>query len=72
MDLRKLTKKAKGLIDEHGDKIADAVDKGTDLVDKKTKGKYKAKLDKVDDLAEKLDRSKDPKEPEAPEAPSGA
>jgi hypothetical protein len=57
MDLRKLAKKAKGLVDDNGDKIAKAVDKGTDLVDKKTKGKYSAKLDKLDDLAEKLDKT---------------
>jgi hypothetical protein len=57
----KLTKKAKSLVDEHGDKISSAVDKATDMVDKKTKGKYSEKLDKVDDLAEKLDK----KTPEA-------
>ena len=31
------------------------------MVDKKTKGKYTAKLDKVDDMAKKLDKTaKDP------------
>jgi hypothetical protein len=58
VDLGKLTKKAKGIIDKQGDKIAAGVDKATDAVDKKTKGKYRDKLDKVDELAEKLDKSK--------------
>lgn len=43
-----LFNKAKQLADKHGDKIAKGVDKATDLVDKKTKGKYHDKLDKVD------------------------
>ncbi len=57
VNLGKLAKRAKKLADKQGDKIAAAVDKTTDLVDKKTKGKYKDKLDKVDALAEKLDKS---------------
>jgi hypothetical protein len=57
VDFGKLMKKAKGLADEHGDKISDAVDKATDLVDKKTKGKHAAQLQKLDDAAEKLDKT---------------
>jgi len=56
VNLGKLTKKAKELADKHGDKIASAVDKTTDVVDKKTKGKFTEKLQKVDDLAGKLDK----------------
>ena len=57
VDFGKLAKKAKGLVDEHGDKVAKAVDKATDVVDKKTKGKYADQLKKVDDAAQKLDKS---------------
>ena len=57
VNLSKLTKAAKGLADKHGDKVAKAVDKATDVVDKKTKGKYSDKLDKVDDMAKKLDKT---------------
>jgi hypothetical protein len=56
VNLNKLTKKAKELADKHGDKIASAVDKTTDKIDEKTKGKYTDKLKKVDDLAAKLEK----------------
>ena len=59
VDFGKLVKKAKGLADQHGDKISGAVDKATDLVDKKTKGKHADKLQKLDDAAEKLDKKDD-------------
>lgn len=58
VDLGKLAKKAKDLADKQGDKIAKGVDKATDLIDDKTKGKYKDKLSKVDDMAKKLDKSR--------------
>lgn len=64
VDFGKLAKKAKKLVDENGDKISKAVDKVTDVVDDKTKGKYTEKLDKVDGLAEQLDKTQ-------PEAPAG-
>jgi hypothetical protein len=57
VDFGKLAKKAKGLVDEHGDQIAKAVDKVTDVVDQKTKGKYSDQLGKVDAAAGKLDTS---------------
>lgn len=57
VNLGKLAKKAKGLAEKQGDKIAAAVDKTTDVVDKKTKGKYSSKLDKVDAMAKKLDKT---------------
>ena len=60
MNLGKLAKKAKDIADKQGDKIAKAVDKTTDVVDKKTKGKYTDKLDKVDGLAKKLDKTAKP------------
>jgi hypothetical protein len=46
--------KAMGLVEGQGDKIADGVDKATDLIDDKTGGKFTDKLDKVDELADKL------------------
>jgi hypothetical protein len=60
VNLGKLAKKAKEIADKQGDKIAGAVDKATDVVDKKTKGKYTDKLDKVDGLAKKLDKTAKP------------
>ena len=53
----KLTQKAKDLADKKGDKIASAVNKATDVVDQKTKGKYRDKLEKIDEAAKKLDKS---------------
>ena len=71
VNLGKLAKQAKGLVDKHGDKVAKAVDKATDAVDTKTKGKYKDQLGKVDAAAQKLDKTrKDEPEPALePEAP---
>lgn len=46
--------KAQDLVESQGDTIADGVDKATDLIDDKTGGKFTDKLDKVDDLADKL------------------
>ena len=37
--------KAKGLIDEHDEKVDDAIEKAGDLVDDKTGGKYEDKVD---------------------------
>ena len=51
---KKSTDKAKDLVESQGDKVADGVDKATDLVDDKTGGKYTDKLEKVDDMADKL------------------
>ncbi len=45
--------KAKNLASEHGDKIAEGVDKATDAVDEKTGGKFSDQLDKVDDAVDK-------------------
>jgi hypothetical protein len=51
-------KKTKGqatdMADEHGDKIADGVDKATDMADDQTGGKHTDHLEKVDDAADKL------------------
>ena len=63
MNLGKLAKKAKSLVDKNGDKIATGVGKATDFVDKKTKGKHHDKLEKIDDMAAKLDKSKDDDKP---------
>jgi hypothetical protein len=66
VDIGKLAKKAKNIVDKHGDKIATGVDKATDFVDEKSKGKYHDKLEKVDELALKLDKAPKP-EPRADE-----
>ena len=58
MNLGKLVQKAKAVADKNGDKIAAGVGKATDFVDKKTKGKHHEKLEKLDDLAAKLDKTK--------------
>lgn len=58
MNLGKLTKTVKKVVDTKGDKIAAGVDKATDFMDKKTKGKYRDKLEKVDGMAQKLDKTR--------------
>jgi hypothetical protein len=70
-NLSKLTSKAKDLVDKNGDKIAGGVDKVTNKIDAKTKGKYHDKLEKVDAAAAKLDKSaKADAEPAAEAAPA--
>ena len=56
-NLGKLASKAKVVAEKSGDKIASGVDKATDKIDKKTGGKYHDKLEKVDNLASKLDKT---------------
>ena len=46
--------KAKKLAEGNKDKVADGVDKATDVVDSKTGGKHTEHLDKVDDAAAKF------------------
>jgi len=46
--------KAKKLVEGNKDKVADGVDKATDVVDDKTGGKHTEHLDKVDDAADKF------------------
>lgn len=58
MNIGKLVQKAKSVADKSGDRIAAGVAKATDFVDKKTKGKHHDKLEKLDDLAGKLDKTK--------------
>ena len=58
-NLGKIAGKAKVVAEKSGDKIASGVDKATDKLDKKTGGKYHDKLEKVDNLASKLDKTKD-------------
>ena len=58
LNLGKLTSKAKELVDKNGDKIASGVDKVTNKIDTKTKGKYHDKLEKIDNAAAKLDKTK--------------
>ncbi len=47
-------KKVKDIAESQGDKIADGVDKATDMIDDKTDGKFSDQLEKVDDMADKL------------------
>ncbi|MDP9387107.1 MAG: antitoxin [Actinomycetota bacterium] len=58
VNLGKLTKTVKQVVDTKGDKIAAGVEKATDFVDKKTQGKYRDKLEKVDTMAQKLDKTR--------------
>ena len=60
VQIGKLAKRAKDVIDKRGDKIAGGIDKATDFVDKKSKGKFHDKLEKVDELAKKLDKTEKP------------
>jgi hypothetical protein len=43
---------AKKFIDEHDDKVDQAIEKAGDLVDDRTGGKFADKVDKVQDIAE--------------------
>ncbi|MFP5488628.1 MAG: antitoxin [Acidimicrobiia bacterium] len=54
-DKRKIDK-IKGLAEKNAPKIAQGVDKATDVVNKKTKGKFADKLNKVDEAAHKFAR----------------
>ena len=46
--------KAKDMANKNKDKIADGVDKGTDMIDDKTGGKHTDHLQKADDAADKF------------------
>lgn len=52
--------KAKGLVSKNRDKVADGVDKATDVVDDKTGGQHTEHLDKVDEAARKYAEGDDP------------
>jgi hypothetical protein len=54
MNLMKSAKKLQQLAMKNKDKIADGVNKATDVIDKKTGGKHSDKLKKVDAAAAKL------------------
>jgi hypothetical protein len=47
----RLLDKAKSLLSQNKDKAKDAVDKGGDVVDEKTGGKYEGKVDTVQEKA---------------------
>lgn len=46
--------KIKNLANKNKDKVADGVDKATDVIDSKTSGKHTANLQKADDAADKF------------------
>ena len=69
VNLGKLAKTVKKVVDTKGDKIASGVDKATNFVDKKTKGRFHDKLEKVDGMAEKLDKTTDRAADDRPEDP---
>lgn len=53
-NLRRFAPKAKQLAEDNADKISENVDKVTDKINERTGGKYRDKLDKVDDAAKKF------------------
>ena len=61
--LDKMKAQAKKTVDQHGDKIAQGIDKAADLADKKSKGKYSDKItggqSKAKDALDKLDGKND-------------
>jgi len=61
--LDKLKKQATKAVDQHGEKVADGIDKAAGVVDKKTKGKYTDKIEtgrgKAKDALDKLDGKND-------------
>jgi hypothetical protein len=63
MDLDDVKNKAADLVDEHGDKIKDGIDKAADFADDKTGGKHTDKIDSVADKAkDALDKLGSPKD----------
>jgi MT0933-like antitoxin protein len=61
--LDKLKRQATKAVDEHGNQIAQGIDKAAGIADKKTGGKYKDKLgmgaEKTKDALDKLDGKND-------------
>ncbi len=61
--LDKARARAKSAVDQHGDKIAQGIDKAAAAADKKTKGKYSDKIHqgrgKAKDALDKLDGKND-------------
>ncbi len=61
--LDKLKKQATKAVDQHGEKVADGIDKAAGVVDKQTKGKYTDKIEtgrgKAKDALDKLDGKND-------------
>jgi antitoxin protein of toxin-antitoxin system len=59
----KLKKQAEKAVDEHGDKIAQGIDKAADMADAKTKGERSGQIDKgaaaAKDALDKLDGKDD-------------
>jgi hypothetical protein len=59
----KLRKNATKLVDQHGDKVANGLDKAADAADKRTKGKYSGQirtgLGKAKEGLDKLDDKRD-------------
>ena len=69
MNILRLAQKARSVVDNNGDKIAAGVGKATDFVDKRTKGKHRDKLEKLDGLAAKLDKTKGRRDDDPPAGP---
>jgi hypothetical protein len=53
-DLGKLKDKAEEIAEDHGDKIADGLEKAGDLIDEKTDGKHSEQIDMGVDKAQRL------------------
>ena len=53
-DLGKLKDKAEEIAEDHGDKIADGLERAGDLVDEKTDGKHSEQIDTAVDKAQDL------------------
>ena len=59
MGLKDNLNRIRGVAARQGDKIAAGVDKATNVIDNKTGGKLTGKLEKVDNLADKLRKDDD-------------
>jgi MT0933-like antitoxin protein len=55
--------KVKNLLARNADKVYTAIDKASDIVDKKTQGKYTDKVEKVQDAAKKAVDKSNPQTP---------
>ena len=61
--------KVKGLAGQHADKVEGAVDKGADVVDEKTGGKYSDQIDKGAEAAKGFVEGEGDQEPPSRLAP---
>ena len=69
--LDRFRRKATNVVDEHGDKIGEGLDKASDFVDTRTGGKYSERIDDGVDKAKDALDSLDGKDDDIADRPAG-